>query len=340
METTWFILWGLLWAIYFMLDGFDLGTGILLPFIAKNDAEKRILLSSLGPFWDGNEVWLITAGGITFAAFPAAYATLFSALYTPLMIILFGLIFRGVSLEFRNKHDSTLWHSFWDGCFFIGSFLPTFLLGVAFANIFMGIPIDSEGIYRGSLLTFLNPYGLTGGMLFLFLFLLHGAIWISARTVGSLQERASSAAMKLWGILVIFSVLFLLLSASYTNLYENYSSQKLLFLIPASTVLSLFITRHAVVRSSFGAAWVFSALTIWGATFFGIAGLYPNLLPSSLDPTFHITIYNSAASPLALKIMLTVTFIFIPVVIAYQIWVYRLFAGKMTENTLDSDETY
>ena len=166
LETIWFILWGVLWSVYFMLDGYDLGLGSLLPFLAKNETDRRLVYRAMGPFWDGNEVWLITAGGVTFAAFPTTYAMMFSSLYSPLMLILFALIFRGVSLAFRGEVDNPRWKAFWDGCLVVGSFLPALLFGVAFANIFRGLPIDAAGIYQGNLFTLLNPYGLAGGVLF------------------------------------------------------------------------------------------------------------------------------------------------------------------------------
>ena len=167
LQTIWFLLWGVLWAVYFMLDGFDLGLGTLMPVLAKNDTDRRLIYRAMGPFWDGNEVWLITAGGVTFAAFPTTYAVMFSGLYSPLMLILFALILRGVSFAFRGEVDSPRWRALWDTCLVVGSFLPALLLGVAFANIFRGLPLDAGGIYRGSLFTLLNPYGLAGGVLFL-----------------------------------------------------------------------------------------------------------------------------------------------------------------------------
>ncbi|HYA02276.1 MAG TPA: cytochrome d ubiquinol oxidase subunit II, partial [Syntrophobacteria bacterium] len=184
LETTWFVLWGVLWAVYFMLDGFDLGLGSLMPVLARNDTDRRIIYNAMGPFWDGNEVWLISAGGVTFAAFPRAYALLFSSLYTALMLVLFALIFRAVAFEFRGKVDHPAWRKLWDSCLVFGSFLPALLLGVAFANIFRGIPFDAEGLYRGSLITLLNPYGLIGGVLFLCLFLVHGSIWLAIKAQG------------------------------------------------------------------------------------------------------------------------------------------------------------
>ena len=160
LQTAWFFLWVLLWAVYFITDGFDLGIGSLLPFLGKDNDQKRIMYNAIGPLWDGNEVWVLTAGGVTFAAFPTVYAVMFSSLYSALMLILFALIVRGVSFEFRNKVDSPGWQKLWDTCLFVGSFLPALLFGVAFANIFQGIPIDADGVYHGTLFTLLNPYGL------------------------------------------------------------------------------------------------------------------------------------------------------------------------------------
>lgn len=197
LETIWFVLWGLLWAVYFVLDGFDLGMGTLLPFVTRNEVERRTLYNSAGPFWDGNEVWLITAGGVTFAAFPKAYAVMFSALYAPLLMLLFALIMRAVSFEFRNKVDSPGWRKLWDVFQFLGNFVPALLFGVAFANLFMGIPIDKDGVYHGNLLLLLNPYGLAGGVFFVLMFSLHGALWLAIKSQGDLHARAVRTAKAL-----------------------------------------------------------------------------------------------------------------------------------------------
>ena len=206
LETIWFILWGVLWAVYFMLDGFDLGLGTLLPFLAKDETERRMLYTSMGPFWNGNEVWLLTAGGATFAAFPDAYAAMFSAMYTPLMLLLFAIIIRGIAFEYRGKIDDASWRARWDALFVVGSALPMLLLGVAFANIFAGVPIDADGVFHGNLLTYLNPYGLLGGALFVLLFLVHGAIWGAWRAEGELGARAGRTAAKLWPALLVVAV--------------------------------------------------------------------------------------------------------------------------------------
>ena len=340
LETIWFLLWGLIWAIYFMLDGFDFGLGTLLPFVAKSDKEKRVIYNAMGPFWDGNEVWLITAGGVTFAAFPTTYAVMFSTLYTPLLLILFTLIIRAVSFEFRNKITSQSWKSFWDVCLFIGSFIPGLLFGVAFANIFQGIPFDKNYMFQGNLLTLLNPYGLMGGLLFVALFLVHGAIWLAIKSDGDLNKRAKKVASALWIPLVILAVAFLVFTWFATPLYKNYLNNPILFILPLITTLALFMIRVFLANDSFWKAWSASSVTILTAVLFGVVGLFPNLYPSSIDPALSLTAFNSCSSPLTLKIMLVVALIMVPIVIAYQSWAYYLFRGKIDEAMLASKESY
>jgi cytochrome d ubiquinol oxidase subunit II len=340
LGTIWFLLWGVLWAVYFVLDGFDLGVGMLSPVIAKTDTEKRILLNSVGPFWDGNEVWLITAGGVTFAAFPGTYAVMFSALYTPLMLLLFALIFRGISFEFRSKMESEGNRKLWDAIHATCSFLPALLLGVAFANIFKGVPIDKEGILQGNLLTLLNPYGLAGGVLFVLAFLMHGALYLCCKTEGALKERAERVAVKLWPALLIVAVLFLVFTAVATTLFKNYLDNPALFAIVLLPVGGLLLQRVYLGGRRFFAAWTASAVTIAGVALFGVVGMFPALLPSSLDPAFSKTIANSASSPLTLKIMLVVALTFVPIVILYQAWVYKTFSHKVTQKDVEYDEAY
>lgn len=340
LETIWFLLWGILWAIYFMLDGFDLGLGTLMQFIAKSDTERRIVYNAMGPFWDGNEVWLVTAGGVTFAAFPTTYAVMFSTLYAPLLIILFGLIIRAVSFEFRGKLDSPAWRKLWDTCLFVGSFIPALLFGVAFANIFRGIPFDDRGLFHGNLLSLLNPYGIVGGVLFVLLFLVHGAIWLAVKTEGPLHERASSAAAKLWLALLAVALVFLIATWFATPLYANYLAHPLLFLLPVVTVAALLANRLCMARKAWWTAWSMSALTIVTATMFGVIGLYPNLYPSSLNPAYSLTAFNSASSRPTLTIMLVVALIFVPIVILYQGWAYYLFKDKVTAAYVESDGVY
>ena len=338
LETTWFVLWGLLWAVYFVLDGFDFGMGTLLPFLAKNDEEKRIIYNAAGPYWDGNEVWLITAGGVTFAAFPKAYAVMFSALYAPLLILLFALIFRAVSFEFRNKVESAAWRSLWDGVHFLANLIPSLLLGVAFANLFMGIPVDAQGVYHGSLLGLLNIYGLAGGVFFVCMFVLHGAIWLAVKSEGDLQTRALAAATFVWPIMLALLVVFLILTAFYTKLYDNYLAMPTLLIFPILAVASLLTVRVMIWADNLLGAWFFSALFIITVTFFGVLGMYPGIIISSIDPAYSVTVFNGASSQLTLKIMLGVTLCCIPVVIAYQAWVYYTFAHKVTPESLQKDD--
>ena len=222
----------------------------------------------------------------------------------------------------------------------VGSFLPALLLGVAFANIFRGIPIDGEGIYHGNILTLLNPYGLAGGILFLVLFCLHGSLWLIIKTEGELQKRAAAFASKLWLALLIISVLFLLATGFATQLYQNYLKNPILFIILIVTVASLLLVRVFIKKEAWWKAWSASGGTIVGVTLFGVVGLYPNLLPSSMNPSYSLTIFNSASSPLTLKIMLGVALVFVPIVIIYQAWVYNFFKDKVKENDVAYEEQY
>ena len=340
LQTIWFLLWGVLWAVYFMLDGFDLGLGTLMPFLAKNDTDRRLIYRAMGPFWDGNEVWLITAGGVTFAAFPTAYAVMFSGLYSALMLILFALILRGVSFAFRDAVDNPRWKAVWDGCLILGSFLPALLFGVAFANLFQGIPIGEGGLYQGGLLTLINPYGLAGGLLFLLLFTVHGSLWLAVKSEGDLHDRAAAMARRLWPWLLVMAVLFLLSTRRFTFLYDNYLAHPVLFLIPAVAVVALLLIRFFMRKARWWQAWFASSATIAAATLFGVVGLYPDLLKSSIDPAYSLNVYNASSSPLTLKIMLGVALTFVPLVIAYQVWVHFLFKDKVREEDLGHEEAY
>lgn len=340
LETIWFLLWGVLWAVYFMLDGYDLGLGTMIPFLAKSERDRKIIFKSMGPFWDGNEVWLIAAGGVTFAAFPKAYAVMFSGLYTALMLLLMALILRGVAFEFRGQVESNLWRKFWDALAIIGSFVPALLLGVAFANIFQGIPIDSEGVFQGNIFTLLNVYGLGGGILFVLLFATHGCIWLAARTEGELNLRAGHTASIIWPVLVAVYVAFLALTAVYTNLLGNYLRYPALLLLLVVPIFSLVGMRTMITARKWWKAWTLSAALIFSTTMFGVIGLFPALLPSSLNPAYSVTIMNGSSSPLTLKIMLGVALVMVPIVIVYQTWLHMKFATKITDETLAANEGY
>lgn len=339
LQTTWFFIWGLLWALFFMTDGFDLGIGSLYPFLGKSERDKRVMIQSVGPLWDGNEVWLLTAGGVTFAAFPLVYAVMFSSLYSALMLILFALILRGVSFEFRDQVDDPKWKLVWDTCIFVGSVAPAILFGVAFANIFKGIPFDGEYLYQGNLFTLLNPYGLLGGVLFLCLFLVHGALWLAIKSDGDLHDRAAGTANKIWPVLVGVAVIFLVATAFYTNLYANYLANPILFIVIIADVAALLGIKFFMMKKEYFKAWFASAGTIVLCTFFGVIGLFPNLFPSSIKAKYSLTAFNASSSPLTLKIMLIVVILFIPVVLAYQIWAYTIFKDKVTDDDL-AEEAY
>jgi len=340
LESIWFYIWGLLWAMFFITDGFVLGIGTLYPWLGKSEEGRRTMINAVGPLWDGNEVWLLTAGGVTFAAFPGVYAVMFSSLYSALMLILFALIVRGVSFEFRGKVDSPRWRRIWDGCIFAGNFLPALLFGVAFANIFRGLPVDADGIYRGTLLTLLNPYGLLGGVLFLLFFLTHGALWLSIRSQGELHHRAVVTAKLLWPLVLAAAVAFLISSAYATSLYANYLARPYLFAVILLTVAALLGVRIFLARRTYFKAWISSAAMIMGATFYGVIGLFPDMFPSSIDPAYSLTAHNAASSPLTLKIMLAVALIFVPIVLIYQAWAYNLFKDKVTREELEYDHSY
>lgn len=340
LQITWFVLWGVLWAVYFMLDGFVLGSGMLQNFLAKNDIERRVVINAVGPVWDGNEVWLITAGGATFAAFPTTYALMFSYLYTALLLLLFALIVRGVSFEFRGKIDSGKWKALWDRAILVSSTIPALLFGVAFGNIFAGLPMDASG-YHGSLLSLLNPYGLLTGVLFVLLFLVHGALYISVKTTGELKDRGLATASALWIPLVIIAVVFLAYTYPATRLFDNYLHHPGLLLVPVLAVAALLAIRICLAKANPLMAFASSCLTVLLVVATGLIGLFPNLIPSTLDPQFSLTITNSSSSPYTLKIMTVVALVFIPIVIAYKIWVYRTFRAPVTnEDVLGSKQAY
>lgn len=345
-QIIWFVLWGVLWAVYFMLDGFVLGTGFLAGVLAKNDTEKRVLINTVGPVWDGNEVWLITAGGATFAAFPTTYALMFSNLYSALVLLLFALIVRGVSFEFRSKLDSAVWRKSWDLAIIVSSFLPALLFGVAFGNIFKGIPMKNDFAtlsfsYDGSLIGLLNPYGLVTGVLFVLLFAVHGALYAAIKTTGNLSSRSADLANKLWLPLLVVAVAFLGYTYPATKLFDNYLKVPVLLIVPLVAVVSLLLVKVFAVKGALHKSFLFSCLTILFVVFTGVTGLFPNLIPSSIDPASNLTIFNSSSSLLTLKIMTVVAAICVPTVICYKIWVYRIFRERVTDkDVLENSEAY
>ena len=324
MELTdvWFLLIAVLWIGYFFLEGFDFGVGVLLPALGKSDHERRVMLNTIGPVWDGNEVWLLVAGGATFAAFPEWYATLFSGFYLPLLLILVALIVRGVAFEYRGKRDSDQWRAGWDSAIFFGSLVPAILWGVAFANIVRGVPIDADGTYTGGFFNLLNGYALLGGVVTLGLFVTHGATFLALKTSGIVRERAHSVVARSGLATAVAAVLFL----GWTLIEQGE---------PASWALSTLAALSLLVGLAFdrqrreGWAFIFTGLTIALAVATLFVVLYPNVMPSSTNSVFSLTVENAASSPYTLKVMTWVAVVMTPIVLLYQSWTFWVFRKRI-----------
>ncbi|MBN2146717.1 MAG: cytochrome d ubiquinol oxidase subunit II [Anaerolineales bacterium] len=327
LNDLWFILVAVLYTGFFILEGFDFGVGILLPFLGKNDNQRRAIINTIGPHWDGNEVWLITAGGATFAAFPHWYATLFSGFYLPLFLLLVALILRGIAFEFRSKDDNPLWRSLWDWCIFGGSLVAALLLGVAFANIIKGVPIDAEMHYVGGFFNLLNLYGLLAGVTAILIFALHGAIFLSMKTSDDLRETAHTTAHRLWLPAVIAAILLAVATFFYTNILETLGAAS--FFTPILAIVALLGSGYFLRRASNGRAFALTCATILFALITFFAGLFPRVMVSSLDPAWSLTIQNTASSQNTLQTMTVVALIFVPIVLLYQGWSYWVFRKRV-----------
>ncbi len=326
LNTIWFVLIAVLFAGFFMLEGFDYGVGMLLPFLGKTDEERRMIINAIGPFWDGNEVWMLTAGGAMFAAFAQWYATLFSGFYIALLLMLLALILRGVSFEYRSKSDNPKWRNAWDWAIFIGSFLPALLWGVAVANIIRGVPIDADMNFVGTFWGLLNPFALLGGLMFLAVFLFHGAVYLALKTGDPVMSRAQATAKKMWIVALVLVVLFVVYAFAATGLYASGAA----YLPTLIAAVALILAGVFLMKGRTGWAFAMTAVTIVFVTFTAFAGLYPNVLPSTLDPAYNLTIYNASASQYTLKIMTIVALIFTPLVLIYQGWTYYTFRQRLT----------
>ncbi|MHB1406941.1 MAG: cytochrome d ubiquinol oxidase subunit II [Desulfitobacteriaceae bacterium] len=330
LNTLWFILIAILFAGFFFLEGFDYGVGILLPFLGKNDTERRVLINTIGPVWDGNEVWLITAGGAMFAAFPNWYATLFSGFYLALFLILFALIVRGVAFEFRSSDRSPAWRTLWDRLLFLGSFLSALLWGVAVANLLRGVPINGQMQYAGTFFDLLTPFTVAGGLVFLALFIWHGALYLSLKTEGELARRAEEAASKAGLVTILLVALLAVLTFFQTSLFTK--PLAVLFLVLA--FLTLLVAYYFLRQGRAGLAFGFNAGTILTLTAAVFAGMFPQVMISNLNPAWSLTIYNASSSPYTLKIMTIVALTLVPVVLLYQAWTYWVFRKRVTERDL------
>jgi cytochrome d ubiquinol oxidase subunit II len=327
LNTLWFILIAVLYIGFFVLEGFDFGVGMLLPFLGKDDTRRRVILNTVGPHWDGNEVWLLTAGGATFAAFPHWYATLFSGFYLALFLLLLALIVRGVAFEFRSQLGNPRWRCLWDRCVFAGSLLPALLLGVAFANLVRGVPIDANMEYVGGFFNLLNPYALVGGVSAVLVFALEGAVFLSLKTTGELRQQARRAAWRLW----VPAVIGLAALAVYTYIETDILTKigvnpgAVPLLAPAALLLTGYLLRRKREGWAFVTMVVSIAATL--TTFFLI--LFPRVMVSSLDPAWSLTIYNAASTPYTLTVMTVVALSFVPVVLIYQGWTYWVFRKRI-----------
>jgi cytochrome d ubiquinol oxidase subunit II len=336
----WFVFWAVLWSGYFALDGFDLGVGFSGWLAADGDEERRGVFTSIGPFWDGNEVWLVTAGGATFAAFPAVYAGLFSWLYPALLLILFSLILRGVSLEFRGKAQAAGWRAFWERAAAVSSFSAALLFGVAFGNLFRGLEIGADGAYFGTFLGLLNPYALLTGLLFCAFFFFHGQLWLAFKAPGRAAARAAALAGRGWYLLAVLLAVFVAASWLATGLSGNFIARPWLLALPVLLLAALAAAKLLLSRGLPGKAFLASFAGILLFCLTGFAGLYPDLLASRVDPAFSLTVYNSSSSHYTLRLMTAVVLVFLPVVIAYQAWVYRLFRAPLSAEELKSGGIY
>jgi cytochrome bd ubiquinol oxidase subunit II len=328
LNTLWFIFIAILYTGFFVLEGFDFGVGILLPFLGKNDLQRRTIINTIGPHWDGNEVWLITAGGATFAAFPNWYATMFSGFYLPLFLLLIGLIVRGVAFEFRSKDDNPRWRNLWDWCLFAGSLIPTILFPVAFSNLVRGIPINADMQYIGGFFNLLNPYALLAALAVTLLFILHGATFLSLKTTGEIEQKAKDIVRWLWLLVVLMLVIFLITSFIVTDISQRLNVLSIVF--PVLGALAVLAAGYFLRKGQFGRVFLMTCLTVAFVVMTIFSFLYPRVMVSSLNPDWSLTILNAASSPNTLKLMTTITLIFLPIVLLYQAWTYWIFHKRVS----------
>ncbi len=327
LNTVWFVLVTVLFIGFFFLEGFDYGVGILLPFLGKKDVERRSIINAIGPHWDGNEVWLLTAGGATFAAFPQWYATMFSGFYLPLFLLLVALIVRGVAFEFRSKDDDPRWRSAWDWAIFTGSLVPALLLGVAFSNLVHGVPIDAKMQYTGGFFNLLNPYALLGGIVVVIACILHGAIFLSLKTSGDLLERSRRVAGWVWLPAVVLFAAFVIYTYFATDILDRLGVNP--GPIPVLACVAILLAGWFMRQKRDGWALGMTSLGITSTIITLFMILYPRVMISSTDPNYSLTIYNAASSPYTLRIMSIAAVVFVPIVLVYMGWSYWVFRKRI-----------
>lgn len=330
LNTIWFILIAVLFIGFFFLEGFDYGVGILLPFLGKDDNERRVIINTIGPHWDGNEVWLITAGGAMFAAFPEWYATMFSGFYIALVLMLVALILRGVAFEFRSKVEDKRWRSFWDWSIFGGSLIASILWGVAIANLVKGTPIDGTMTFVGGFFDLLSLYTIVGGVAFLGIFTQHGAIYLSLKADQVIADRAHTVAQKLALPTLLAVLAAVVLSYFYTDILTVRGINP--GFAAAGAAIALIATWLLIRSKHHGWAFISMGLAIALTSITIFRGLYPRVMISSLNPEWSLTVYNASSSQYTLRTMLIVALIFVPIVLVYQSWSYWVFRGRVKKD--------
>jgi cytochrome d ubiquinol oxidase subunit II len=329
LNTTWFLLLGTLLGGYAILDGFDLGVGALHLF-TKTDTERRIMLNTIGPVWDGNEVWLVTGGGAMFAAFPDVYATVFSGFYPIIMLLLMGLVFRAVAIEFRSKQPMRWWRQMWDIAFSVASIVVAFLMGIALGNVLQGIPLGADKEFAGNWIDLLNPYAFLVGVTTVALFMMHGAIYTVMKTESELHEK-----LRGWinNTIIFFAICFVTTTMTtliyFPHMADPFKAHPTLFVIALATMLLIANIPREIYHGRDFLAFLSSCLSILGLMTLAVIGIFPNLVLSRPNPEYSLTIYNAAASPATLKIMLIIAIIGVPFVLAYTISIYWIFRGKV-----------
>ena len=331
LNILWFILITVLFIGFFFLEGFDYGVGALVPILGKDDDERRVVLNTIGPFWDGNEVWLITAGGAMFAAFPHVYATMFSGWYLALFLILLALILRATGIEFRSQKPSLSWRKKWDAVIAISSILSAILWGVAVSNLVIGVPIDADMQYAGSFFTLLRPFCLVGGVMLALIFLYHGACYLMLKAGDqAVLERAQGVAEKLGIPMIVVTVVWVVWAFFASTMFENVLAIVFVALAAVLMILSVLFTKK---RAS-GKAFICIGLAIACCVAGVFAGMFPNIMISTLGPAYSLDIYNAASSPKTLSFMTKVALTLVPVVLAYQIWSFYVFRARVTKKKL------
>ncbi|MBN1202457.1 MAG: cytochrome d ubiquinol oxidase subunit II [Anaerolineae bacterium] len=329
LQDLWFILIGVLFTGFFFLEGFDYGVGILLPVLGSSDAERRQIINTIGPHWDANEVWMITAGGALFAAFPDWYATLFSGFYLALVLLLFALILRGVAFEFRSKEDDPRWRTLWDGAIFVGSLLPALLWGVAFGNLIRGVPIGADKNYAGDFFDLLSPYTLLFGLASLIVFALHGAVFLDLKTDGAVRRKAQGAVWALWIPAVLVAGLLLIASHIDVDLFDQPGPGFVAALAVVAVLAVGYFQRAQQPIRAFAATGLTIVLTMLALFWF----MYPNVMISSSNVANNLTVDNASSSSYTLKVMTVVVLIFLPFVLVYQAWSYWTFRKRITADS-------